>query len=102
MEYPGYLESEVSIVWREPRERFPFLREVMLLDMDPAESPPLDYYGSPGTRIIAFAVCDPQKRDAQRARRIWYIRESDVTYRPGHAPWQGVDPATIHAGRQTT
>jgi hypothetical protein len=100
MEYPpGYLASEVSIHWRVDPSQYRYVRERVFGDMPATAAPPRDYYGNNGdTKIIGYAVCDPRKRDSQKSRRIFFVRESDLTRPAPGCPVEACDPLSVVVG----
>lgn len=98
------LTGEESIVWLEPPERFPYVRETVVMDAGTRRRP-LSWKIMPG-RLVGYSVL---RRDAKSwmpgyfiRRAFWvkdYDRSEDPTgiYRTG-CPAEGVDPLTVAPG----
>jgi hypothetical protein len=94
----GYLKGERQIVWLEDLSRFRFVRESLHKDMPPNKPPSQKAFCSRQSRIVGYAILDPDQRDSEKSRRLFIVRNDDSRYRTPGCPWEGVDPLTVSPG----
>lgn len=106
------LSGEVSIVWLEPPESFPYVRESVVMDAHTRRRP-IPWKNMPG-RLIGYTVLHPTAESWTPGwfiRRAFWVKPYDRSeapagvYRTG-CPAEGVDPLTVapgvHGRRATT
>jgi len=112
------LENELEIVWLQPRERYPYLREQILATNFRQKLPRRylvgcrDANGYPRRHYVAYSVLKPDALSDYPGRfwrRFWFVMHYDryeghgfdhrgVFYKDS-CPWEGVKTSSIIAGR---
>lgn len=103
MTYPVQIEEERTIVWLEPRESLPYVRETVVFTE--SRTAALQYAGE--GRMVGYSVLTGSGRSPHPlyARRMFWLKAHDpYTDFPRHSPHEAVDPRTVHPmvpGRRT-
>ncbi|MEV7930565.1 DUF6009 family protein [Kitasatospora sp. NPDC088779] len=101
---PAQVAAETDIVWLEPVDDLPYVRESLYITKRRRGRPP--YHGT--GRLVGYADLDPAAtatRDSGRFdRRIFVLQPTDRGQCPDtpyttYAPLEAVDPHTVAPGR---
>lgn len=98
------LTGEDAIVWLEPPENFPYVRETVVMDAGTRRRP-ISWKNMPG-RLVGYSVLRPDAESwtpGYFTRRAFWVKEYDRSedptgvYRTG-CPAEGVDPLSVAPG----